>query len=210
MCAALNLEQPNAINSRNKSHSQSVLCTPCCCFGLAKNPSKLPKQPMEQQKSNNPFLEESETYEIQEMSNQPKTTTTSLSFPSKSLEYSPESPSTTSCPTMSPKTMPTQMGFLVSFLVDARGGAMKGNRGSGMRLIIPPGAVDHPTRVTCRYLRGSGDRLPFPPPLMERESLASRVIEVGPSPATFHCPVLLEVPHFASIRGGERELIVLR
>lgn len=131
----------------------------------------------------------------------------------------------------SPKnTMPTQMGFLVSFLVDARGGAMQGNRGSGMRLIIPPGksgdtffitfntdvqykfsgAVDHPTRVTCRYLRGSGDRLPFPPPLMERESLSSRVIEVGPSPAQFHCPVLLEVPHFASVRGGERELIVLR
>ena len=40
---------------------------------------------------------------------------------------------------MSPKNMPTQLGFLVSFLVDARGGAMKGNRGSGMRLILPPG-----------------------------------------------------------------------
>ena len=34
---------------------------------------------------------------------------------------------------------PAKLGFLVSFLVDARGGAMKGNRGSGMRLIIPPG-----------------------------------------------------------------------
>lgn len=70
--------------------------------------------------------------------------------------------------------------------------------------------MDHPTRVTCRYLRGAGDRLPFPPPLMERESLASRVIEMGPSSSSFKVPVLLEVPHFASVRGGERELIVLR
>ena len=73
-----------------------------------------------------------------------------------------------------------------------------------------PGAVDHPTRVTCRYLRGTGERLPFPPPLMERESLASRVIEMGPLTANFKVPVLLEVPHFACCRGGERELIVLR
>ena len=73
-----------------------------------------------------------------------------------------------------------------------------------------PGAVDHPTRVTCRYLRGTGERLPFPPPLMERESLASRVIEMGPLTANFKVPVLLEVPHFAGVRGGERELIVLR
>ena len=72
------------------------------------------------------------------------------------------------------------------------------------------GAVDHPTRVTCRYLGGTGDRLPFPPPLMERESLASRVIEMGPLTSNFKIPVLLEVPHFASVRGGERELIVLR
>ena len=70
--------------------------------------------------------------------------------------------------------------------------------------------MDHPTRVTCRYLRGTGERLPFPPPLMERESLASRVIEMGPLTANFKVPVLLEVPHFAGVRGGERELIVLR
>ena len=38
-----------------------------------------------------------------------------------------------------PHPAPAKLGFLVSFLVDARGGAMKGNRGSGMRLIIPPG-----------------------------------------------------------------------
>ncbi|HIE82481.1 MAG TPA: hypothetical protein EYQ00_00915, partial [Dehalococcoidia bacterium] len=51
---------------------------------------------------------------------------------------------------------------------------------------------------------------PFPPPLMEREALASRVIEMSPYGAKFGAPVLLEVPHFASVRNGERELIVLR
>ena len=47
---------------------------------------------------------------------------------------------------------------------------MKGNRGSGLRLIIPSGAVDSPVRVTCRYVRRA-DRLLYPPPLMEREAL---------------------------------------
>ena len=79
-------------------------------------------------------------------------------------------------------------------------------------MIIPQGAVEQPVRVTCRYLRGgSNDRqLLYPPPLMEREALASRVIEMGPAAASFKSPVLLEVPHFASLRDGERELIVLR
>ena len=79
-------------------------------------------------------------------------------------------------------------------------------------MIIPQGAVDSPVRVTCRYIRsGNNDRqLLYPPPLMEREALASRVIEMGPPAASFKSPVLLEVPHFASLRDGERELIVLR
>ena len=41
----------------------------------------------------------------------------------------------------------SRTGFLVSFLVDARGGAMTGHRHWGMRVIIPPGAVQQPTRV---------------------------------------------------------------
>ena len=148
MCAALNnleKEPTNAtINNKSNSSSQSVLCT-ACCFGLSKNQPKPNTNYSISQ--NNPFLEdnnENDVYEIQDVSNNSKPkTSTSLSFPnSKSVAYSPESPSTTSCPTMSPKnTMPTQMGFLVSFLVDARGGAMQGNRGSGMRLIIPPGKI---------------------------------------------------------------------
>ncbi len=51
---------------------------------------------------------------------------------------------------------------------------------------------------------------PPPPPLMERDALASGVIECGPAGARFKQPVLLEIPYFASLGNGERELIVLR
>ena len=44
----------------------------------------------------------------------------------------------------------SRAGFLVSFLVDARGGAMTGHRHWGMRVIIPPAAVQQPTRIQCR------------------------------------------------------------
>ncbi len=44
----------------------------------------------------------------------------------------------------------SRTGFLCSFLVDARGGAMTGHRHWGMRLVIPPGAVSQPTRINCR------------------------------------------------------------
>ena len=40
--------------------------------------------------------------------------------------------------------------FLVSFMVDARGGAMRGCRHSGVRVIIPPRKAPMPMRVTCR------------------------------------------------------------
>jgi len=106
-------------------------------------------------------------------------------------------------------TLPSsKAGFLVSFLVDARGGAMTGHRHWGMRVIIPPAAVQQPTRINCRYQQLSN--LPFPPPFMEREALASRVIEVNPGGERFHAPVLIEIPHFASNAGAEREMIVLR
>ncbi|VDM83763.1 unnamed protein product [Strongylus vulgaris] len=49
--------------------------------------------------------------------------------------------------------------FLISFLVDARGGAMRGCRHSGVRIIIPPRKASQPVRVTCRYLRKVGARL---------------------------------------------------
>lgn len=98
--------------------------------------------------------------------------------------------------------------FLVSFLVDARGGAMRGCRHSGVRVIIPPYKASMPMRITCRYLRR--EKLVSPPPLAEGESLASRILEMGPTGARFLGPVIIEVPHFASLRGKEREIIVLR
>ncbi|KAK9878033.1 hypothetical protein WA026_020661 [Henosepilachna vigintioctopunctata] len=103
---------------------------------------------------------------------------------------------------------PLNIGFLVSFLVDARGGAMRGCRHSGVRVIVPPRCAHSPTRITCRYVRPQ--RTPHPPPLMEGEALASRVLELGPVGATFLGPVIIEVPHFAALRGKEREIVVLR
>ncbi|XP_024083180.1 ankyrin-2-like isoform X5 [Cimex lectularius] len=98
--------------------------------------------------------------------------------------------------------------FLVSFLVDARGGAMRGCRHSGVRVIVPPRRASMPLRVTCRYLKR--DKLPHPPPLMEGEALASRILELGPVGAKFLGPVMIEVPHFGSLRGKEREIVILR
>ncbi|XP_076175196.1 uncharacterized protein LOC143150636 isoform X2 [Ptiloglossa arizonensis] len=98
--------------------------------------------------------------------------------------------------------------FLVSFLVDARGGAMKGCRHSGVRIIVPPRRATMPIRVTCRLVKPS--KVANPPPLMEGEALATRIIEMGPVGATFLGPVLIDIPHFASIRGKEREIIILR
>ncbi|XP_066941553.1 ankyrin-2-like isoform X49 [Macrobrachium rosenbergii] len=98
--------------------------------------------------------------------------------------------------------------FLVSFMVDARGGAMRGCRHSGVRVIIPPRKAAMPMRITCRYLKK--DKLVHAPPLMEGEALASRILEMGPAGAKFLGPVIIEVPHFASLRGKEREIVILR
>lgn len=85
---------------------------------------------------------------------------------------------------------------------------MRGCRHSGVRVIIPPKSAQMPMRITCRYLRR--ERLVHPPPLMEGEACASKIMEVGPAGAKFLGPVLIEVPHFASLRGKEREIIILR
>ncbi|XP_051917961.1 ankyrin-2-like isoform X5 [Hippocampus zosterae] len=131
--------------------------------------------------------------------------------------------------------------FLVSFMVDARGGSMRGCRHNGLRIIIPPGKCSAPTRVTCRLVKrhrlasmppivegeGRASRFievaPFggqllgklhlpsaPPPLNEGESLVSRILQLGPPGTSFLGPVIVEVPHFAALRGGERELLILR
>ncbi|XP_022079355.1 ankyrin-2-like isoform X25 [Acanthaster planci] len=139
-------------------------------------------------------------------------------------------------------SIPIFAGFLISFMVDARGGTMKSCRLPGLRVVIPPKRASGPTRVTCRLIKKS--KLTTPPPLLENETLATRVLEVGPSNTQFlgglgnkliHSPplndgeqlvngimefgppaekfigpVLIEVPHFASLRGKEREIVILR
>ncbi|XP_034041501.1 ankyrin-3 isoform X38 [Thalassophryne amazonica] len=107
-----------------------------------------------------------------------------------------------------PVSSPIHSGFLVSFMVDARGGSMRGSRHNGMRIIIPPRKCTAPTRITCRLAKRH--KLAYPPPMVEGEGLVSRLVEVGPAGAQFLGPVIVEIPHFGSMRGKERELIVLR
>uniref|UniRef100_A0A4W5NRG3 Ankyrin 1 n=1 Tax=Hucho hucho TaxID=62062 RepID=A0A4W5NRG3_9TELE len=98
--------------------------------------------------------------------------------------------------------------FLVSFMVDARGGSMRGSRHNGLRVIIPPRTCAAPTRITCRLVKPQ--KLPTPPPLVEGEGLASRIISLGPASMQFLGPVIVEIPHFAALGRGDRELVVLR
>nr|AAC37208.1 ankyrin [Drosophila melanogaster]prf//2022340A ankyrin [Drosophila melanogaster] len=100
------------------------------------------------------------------------------------------------------------LGFLVSFLVDARGGSMRGYRHNGVRIIVPPKACAEPTRITCRYVKPQ--RVVNPPPLMEGEALVSRILEMSPVDGMFLSPITLEVPHYGTLRKNEREIIILR
>ncbi|XP_050685077.1 uncharacterized protein LOC126979682 isoform X4 [Leptidea sinapis] len=103
---------------------------------------------------------------------------------------------------------PVDIGFLVSFVVDARGGAMKAKRRGGVRVIVPAAACAAPTRLTCR---AATRRAPAaaPPPLMEGEALASRLLELQPQGAKFLAPVIIEVPIFTA-SCPEREIVILR
>ncbi|XP_027562097.1 ankyrin-1 isoform X9 [Neopelma chrysocephalum] len=120
----------------------------------------------------------------------------------------PSSPATETSDNISPVASPVHTGFLVSFMVDARGGSMRGSRHHGLRVVIPPRACAAPTRITCRLVKPQ--KLPAPPPLAEEEGLASRIIALGPAGAQFLSPVIVEIPHFASSGRGDRELVVLR
>lgn len=105
-------------------------------------------------------------------------------------------------------------------MVDARGGAMRGLLHSGV-----PRARHH--TVKCRYLKP--EKLIHPPPLMEGESLAGRILELGLNNAKFlglvyfcyfnfppvynlmlFSPLIIDLPHFAALRVKEREIIVSR
>ncbi|XP_048860481.1 ankyrin-1-like isoform X4 [Brienomyrus brachyistius] len=120
----------------------------------------------------------------------------------------PSSPATETSDNVSPVASPIHTGFLVSFMVDARGGSMRGSRHNGLRVIIPPRTCAAPTRITCRLAKPQ--KLTTPPPLVEGEGLASRIISLGPASMQFLGPVIVEIPHFAALGRGDRELVVLR
>uniref|UniRef100_A0A8C6LN22 Ankyrin 1 n=1 Tax=Nothobranchius furzeri TaxID=105023 RepID=A0A8C6LN22_NOTFU len=148
----------------------------------------------------------------------------------------PSSPATETSDNVSPVASPIHTGFLVSFMVDARGGSMRGSRHHGLRVIIPPRTCAAPTRITCRLVKPQ--KLTTPPPLVEGEGLASRIISLGPSSMQFlggklpfnrkkppenpgsliinmrclflNSPVIVEIPHFSSLARGDRELVILR
>ncbi|CUT99311.1 Ankyrin [Echinococcus multilocularis] len=111
-------------------------------------------------------------------------------------------------PVMSTSKKPLAGGFLVSFLVDARGGLLESKRYPGMRFIIPPNASVGPLRIICRLLRYPPYAIQ--PPLNDGEGLACRLIEVGPVGVRFNAPILIEVPYCASLRSSQREIVVLR
>ncbi|KAM8974400.1 ankyrin-1 isoform 2-T2 [Pelodytes ibericus] len=120
----------------------------------------------------------------------------------------PSSPATETSDNISPVASPVHTGFLVSFMVDARGGSMRGSRHNGLRVIIPPRTCAAPTRITCRLVKPQ--KLNSPPPLGDEEGLTSRIIALGPTGAQFLSPVVVEIPHFSSVGRGDRELVILR
>uniref|UniRef100_A0A3P8W2Z6 Ankyrin 1 n=1 Tax=Cynoglossus semilaevis TaxID=244447 RepID=A0A3P8W2Z6_CYNSE len=117
----------------------------------------------------------------------------------------PSSPATETSDNVSPVASPIHTGFLVSFMVDARGGSMRGSRHNGLCVIIPPRTCAAPTRITCRLVKPQ--KLTSPPPLVEGEG---RIISLGPAGMQFLGPVIVEIPHFAALGRGDRELVVLR
>ena len=72
--------------------------------------------------------------------------------------------------------------FLVSFMVDAQGGTMRGCRSSGVRILIPPGKASMPTRITCQYLKNNKH---IPNPINEGEIMVSKILKLGPAGAQF-------------------------
>lgn len=76
--------------------------------------------------------------------------------------------------------------------------------------LFPVSSVDLSASVInlFRFLRRSL-KPSLMPQLEECESLACRIIDLAPSGVKFLKDVTFEVPHFASLRNGERELVVL-
>ncbi|XP_043541142.1 ankyrin-1-like isoform X1 [Chiloscyllium plagiosum] len=100
----------------------------------------------------------------------------------KTLTAAWDVPESTDSPD-SPSDRAVLTGFLVSFMVDARGGSMRASRHNGLRVVIPPRTCTAPTRITCRLVKSQ--KLVSPPPLVEGEGLGCRVIALGPAGTHF-------------------------
>ena len=101
--------------------------------------------------------------------------------------------------------------FFLAFLADAQGGILMSRRYPGLRVLIPPKALNEPARLIIRLIQ-----LDNKPPQVKMpelglgEWLANRLIHVElQGPAELSRPILLEVPHYASLRNGEREISVM-
>ncbi|CAH8870047.1 unnamed protein product [Trichobilharzia szidati] len=103
---------------------------------------------------------------------------------------------------------PVKSGFLISFLVDARGGLVEAQRRPDLRFLVPPNAPTGPLRIICRLLRPG--IINNPPGFNDGDCLACRIIEMSPYQMRFSLPILIEVPHIVSGRGREREIIIIR
>ncbi|KAH8863468.1 Ankyrin-3 [Schistosoma japonicum] len=103
---------------------------------------------------------------------------------------------------------PVNTGFLVSFIVDARGGLIQARRYPDLRIFIPPNVVNGPLRIVCRLVHP--DRLNSPPIMNDGDGLACRLLEIGPTGMRFASPILLEIPHCAFLKEKNREIVILR
>ncbi|ESO01907.1 hypothetical protein HELRODRAFT_65654, partial [Helobdella robusta] len=94
--------------------------------------------------------------------------------------------------------------FLNSFIFDCRGCVALSNRHAGIRFIIPSGRVSRPTRIMCKLLRET--KVSSAPVLCEGEGHVCRVLKLS----TDTVPMIIEVPHFGSLKNHEREIVVMK
>ncbi len=98
-------------------------------------------------------------------------------------------------------------------MVDARGGIISCSRHPGFRFIFPPKSVSEPTRLIYGMVPFQSlprRNLPRPknlPILEDGEGFANRFMYINSS-AHLKGPILVEVPHYASLRGTEREIYI--
>jgi len=69
-------------------------------------------------------------------------------------------------------------------VVGRDGGVVRARPPEKLRVIVPPGSLDTPTKMTCRLI--AKERLRRPPQLREGQALASRIVEVTPPALKFH------------------------